>query len=170
MTFLQIESSEGMRRTNEAAIHSGYQRRTRELADWARKKNRRYIRREELLAYLAGNKIGASAGGGGGGLNQNQHHHHHHHHQAIVGGKSLPAAVVVAAAVHHSSSNHHLHPHHPMTLPKSTNDAGAVGGVGGGIGLTSGFTQFNGPSNDHTELHTFKEALARRQRLVCVLF
>lgn len=35
-------------------MHSGYQRRTRDIADWARNKRRRYIRRDDLLAYLAG--------------------------------------------------------------------------------------------------------------------
>lgn len=49
-----IESCDGMKRTNEAAVQYGYQRRTRELADWARSKRRRYIRKDELLSYLAG--------------------------------------------------------------------------------------------------------------------
>lgn len=35
-------------------MQCGYQKRTREIVDWARSKRRRYIRREELLAYLAG--------------------------------------------------------------------------------------------------------------------
>lgn len=35
-------------------MQCGYQRRTREIADWARSKRRRYIRREDLLSYLAG--------------------------------------------------------------------------------------------------------------------
>ena len=35
-------------------MQCGYQRRTREIVDWARSKRRRYIRRDELLSYLAG--------------------------------------------------------------------------------------------------------------------
>lgn len=49
-----LESCEGIKRTSEAASQCGYQKRTRELADWARSKKRRFIRREDLLAYLAG--------------------------------------------------------------------------------------------------------------------
>lgn len=52
-----LESCEGLKRTSDAAIQCGYQRRTRELADWARSKKRRMIRREDLLAYLAGKPL-----------------------------------------------------------------------------------------------------------------
>lgn len=38
-------------------MQSGYKRRTRELAEWARSKKRRLIRREDLLAYLAGKAL-----------------------------------------------------------------------------------------------------------------
>lgn len=54
VTTLYKESCEGIKRTNESAVQCGYQRRTREIVDWARSKRRRYIRREDLLAYLAG--------------------------------------------------------------------------------------------------------------------
>lgn len=54
VTRLYKESCEGIRRTGDAAVQSGYQKRTRELADWARSKKRRVIRRSDLLAYLAG--------------------------------------------------------------------------------------------------------------------
>lgn len=54
MCAQSTESCDGMKRTNEAAVQYGYQRRTRELADWARSKRRRYIRKDELLSYLAG--------------------------------------------------------------------------------------------------------------------
>ncbi|XP_037937662.1 UPF0472 protein C16orf72 homolog [Teleopsis dalmanni] len=57
VTTLYKESCDGLKRTNEAAIQCGYQRRTRELADWARSKKRRMIRREDLLAYLAGKPL-----------------------------------------------------------------------------------------------------------------
>lgn len=54
---LSKESCDGLKRTSDAAIQCGYQRRTRELADWARSKKRRTIRREDLLAYLAGRTL-----------------------------------------------------------------------------------------------------------------
>lgn len=54
VTTLYKESCEGIKRTSEVAVQCGYQRRTREIADWARSKRRRYIRRDDLLAYLAG--------------------------------------------------------------------------------------------------------------------
>ncbi|MCL4140841.1 UNVERIFIED_CONTAM: hypothetical protein GTU68_051797 [Idotea baltica] len=41
-----------MRRCTELGSQSGYQKRTRELAVWARR--RRHIRRDELLAFLSG--------------------------------------------------------------------------------------------------------------------
>lgn len=49
-----LDSCDGMKRTNEMALHCGYQRKNKEIADWARSKRRRYIRREDLLSYLAG--------------------------------------------------------------------------------------------------------------------
>ncbi|CAD7090008.1 unnamed protein product [Hermetia illucens] len=54
VTTLYKESCEGIKKTSDVAVQYGYQRRTREIADWARSKRRRYIRREDLLAYLAG--------------------------------------------------------------------------------------------------------------------
>lgn len=96
------ESCDGLRRTSDLAMHSGYQRRTREIADWARSKRRRYIRREDLLAYLAG--------------------------------KSPPPATMIhVTKMPHQTqqhSDHHVH---------------------------------NGSTVD-SDLHTFKEALARRPR------
>lgn len=47
------DSSDAIRRTSELGIQCGYQRRNKEILSWARKK-RRHIRREDLLAYLAG--------------------------------------------------------------------------------------------------------------------
>jgi len=38
VTTLYKESCDGIRRTNELAVQSGYQRRTREIAEWARSK------------------------------------------------------------------------------------------------------------------------------------
>jgi len=57
VTTLYKESCDGLKRTSDTAVQCGYQRRTRELADWARSKKRRMIRREDLLAYLAGKPL-----------------------------------------------------------------------------------------------------------------
>lgn len=57
MYYCYTESCEGLKRTGDAAVQCGYQRRTRELAEWARNKKRRMIRREDLLAYLAGKPL-----------------------------------------------------------------------------------------------------------------
>lgn len=46
------EAVESVRRSGEAGVQAGYQRRTREVLNWARR--RRHIRREELIAFLAG--------------------------------------------------------------------------------------------------------------------
>lgn len=53
VTSLYKDSSEAIRRTSELGVQCGYQRRNKEILSWARKK-RRHIRREDLLAYLAG--------------------------------------------------------------------------------------------------------------------
>ena len=108
--FSPPDSSDGLKRTNEAAIHCGYQRRTREIADWARKKSRRYIRREELLSYLAGKPPPPVH------LNKVQHH-----------------ISVPKPDIQHGNSTTFLvgHQHQPQS---------------------------------DSELHTFKEALARRPR------
>lgn len=44
---------DNIRRCSELAIEAGQQKRSKEIMNWARKK-RRMIRREDLLAYLAG--------------------------------------------------------------------------------------------------------------------
>ncbi|KAI4484834.1 hypothetical protein M0804_007400 [Polistes exclamans] len=46
-------SVDSMRRCSELGIETGKQKRSKEIMNWARKK-RRMIRREDLLAYLAG--------------------------------------------------------------------------------------------------------------------
>ncbi|KAG4076058.1 hypothetical protein HA402_011532 [Bradysia odoriphaga] len=108
VTTLYKESCDGMKRTNEAAVQYGYQRRTRELADWARSKRRRYIRKDELLSYLAGKSpppIHSKV---------STHHHHHHH-------------------------SNNIKSDHPTTYTPHS-------------------------QNSEVEMHTFKEALARRSR------
>jgi len=49
----QIDSVDCMRRCSDLGIEMGRQKRSKEIMNWARKK-RRMIRREDLLAYLAG--------------------------------------------------------------------------------------------------------------------
>lgn len=53
VTSLYRDSLEGMKRSGELGIEMGKQKRSKEIMNWARKK-RRMIRREDLLAYLAG--------------------------------------------------------------------------------------------------------------------
>lgn len=131
--FQYLESCDGIRRTSETAMHSGYQRRTREIADWARSKRRRYIRREDLLAYLAGKSPPPSKH-----VNKMPQHHYgtqqtkqshspnhlvqYHHQNQLTSHQTQPL------------NDHHLH--------------------GGGAFM----------SNNDSDMHTFKEALARRPR------
>lgn len=109
-----VESCDGIRRTSDLAMHSGYQRRTREIADWARSKRRRYIRREDLLAYLAGKSPPPST---------------------MIHVTKLPQHLY-ATTPHQAQqhNDHHLH-----------NGAAFVSSI-------------------DSDLHTFKEALARRPR------
>ncbi|XP_015182257.1 PREDICTED: UPF0472 protein C16orf72 homolog isoform X3 [Polistes dominula] len=53
VTSLYKDSVDSMRRCSELGIETGKQKRSKEIMNWARKK-RRMIRREDLLAYLAG--------------------------------------------------------------------------------------------------------------------
>lgn len=52
------DSNESIRRTSDLAHQAGHQRRTKELLSWARRR-RHLIRREELIAYLAGRNLPA---------------------------------------------------------------------------------------------------------------
>jgi len=70
VTTLYKESCESIRRSCEMAKQSGYQKRNRELLNWAKRK-RAVIRREDLLAYLSGKPPPPPT---------HRHHHHHHHH------------------------------------------------------------------------------------------
>ncbi|XP_012254893.1 telomere attrition and p53 response 1 protein [Athalia rosae] len=53
VTSLYKESIDGMRKCSDIGVEMGRQKRSKEIMNWARKK-RRTIRREDLLAYLAG--------------------------------------------------------------------------------------------------------------------
>ncbi|XP_045601732.1 HUWE1-associated protein modifying stress responses isoform X1 [Procambarus clarkii] len=52
ITALYKDAVESVRRSGEIGVQAGYQRRNREVLNWARR--RRHIRREELIAFLAG--------------------------------------------------------------------------------------------------------------------
>lgn len=119
------ESCDGIRRTNELAMHTGYQRRTREIVDWARSKRRRYIRREDLLAYLAGKSPPHSS----------------------VKAKMPQHLYGTAQTKQSHSPNNFVQYHHqnPLSSPQSQQHNEHTGSV-------------------DSDLHTFKEALARRSR------
>ena len=51
--FTFADSLELHRQSTDLGVQSGYQRRTRDIVAWA-KKRRRHIRREDLLAFLCG--------------------------------------------------------------------------------------------------------------------
>lgn len=119
-------------------MHTGYQRRTRDIADWARSKRRRYIRREDLLAYLAGNKSPQSG---------------------MIHVTKLP--------------QHHLYANTQQTKPLHTQHIGTHTGSPTSAHQAQSHTEHHHLHNGATfvssidsDLHTFKEALARRSRFV----
>ncbi|XP_030382200.1 UPF0472 protein C16orf72 homolog [Scaptodrosophila lebanonensis] len=134
VTTLYKESCDGLKRTSDAAIQCGYQRRTRELADWARSKKRRMIRREDLLAYLAGKPLPSQTTNPHANRRSPKPEHHNNNGGGALGfansGLAMPPSSVTSPA-------------HVLT-------GGAVGiGTAGVMG---------------DDLHTFKEALVLRPR------
>ncbi|GAB0092229.1 uncharacterized protein DMENIID0001_072190 [Sergentomyia squamirostris] len=115
ITTLYKDSTDGLRKVGDVAVQCGYQRRNKEIAAWA-KKRRRYIRREDLLSYLAG--------------------------------KPLPPHHVSRASQLRSSPKPEAQMHHSL-MQQST---------------TTPFVSPQVPLGTESELHTFKEALARRSR------
>ncbi|KAJ8916803.1 hypothetical protein NQ315_005810 [Exocentrus adspersus] len=89
VTSLYRESHEGLKRTNELAKQSGYQKRNNELFNWAKRK-RRLIRREDLLAYLAGKHPPPPS--------RQNHHHHHPHHRLSPRPRNISPPPGVASA------------------------------------------------------------------------
>lgn len=132
--FSGTESCDGIRRSSEMAMHSGYQRRTRDIADWARSKRRRYIRREDLLAYLAGKSPPPSS---------------------VKHVSKLPQHLYATAQTKQSHSPNHFVQYHPNQLTPHPAQPHADHHLHGGAAFM--------PTND-SDLHTFKEALARRPR------
>ncbi|XP_063705027.1 uncharacterized protein LOC134834331 [Culicoides brevitarsis] len=179
VTKLYKESCDGMKRSNDLAIQVGYQRRNKEIAEWARSKKRRYIRRDDLLAYLAGKPLPSA------------HHHHHqlnnssnfsnmqhttgHNHQVAF--MWPPAAPLQQNHSHHHHYNHtginnnstRLHQLRLSPKPESHNHSSSNDDklpICGQQCLQNNATEnsqsvANGESAD---LHTFKEALALRSR------
>jgi len=91
VTSLYKDSSDAIRRTSELGIQCGYQRRNKEILSWARKK-RRHIRREDLLAYLAGKSPPPRP----------------HHH------RGSPRPRMMLAERHGSPNSHQMDAHHEL--------------------------------------------------------
>lgn len=182
---LSIESCDGLKRTSDAAIQCGYQRRTRELADWARSKKRRTIRREDLLAYLAGRTLPT----------QSTHANRRwvrqratspHPPKLTILSTFFPIHSLCSSSPkpeHHHGGGLHSNHHHQLSggangvagfatnglsmMPPAVtanggqpthllNAAGGQGAVGGAVGGNGGIVG--------DDLHTFKEALVLRPR------
>lgn len=105
------ESCDGMKRSNDLANQVGYQRRNKEIAEWARSKKRRYIRRDDLLSYLAGKPLPPVSA----------HHHHqlnsNNNNSSTQTSQNHQVALMwpPAAPLPQSNSLHHHHHHHNHT-------------------------------------------------------
>ncbi|XP_074601024.1 HUWE1-associated protein modifying stress responses [Brevipalpus obovatus] len=73
VTSLYKECIESTKRNVDLCLQLGMQRKNREVLAWA-KKRKRFIRREDLLAFLRGDSAYHA------NHPSNYHHHHHHHH------------------------------------------------------------------------------------------
>lgn len=118
-------------------MNTGYHRRTRDIADWVRSKRRRLIRREDLLAFLAGKSSPPS------GIYRVSPQHLYTNTQQAKPLHSQHIGPGSPTAVHNQMQSHAEHHH-----------------------LHSGATFVSSMDSD---LHTFKEALARRSRFVLLL-
>ncbi|KAH8411346.1 hypothetical protein KR215_002410 [Drosophila sulfurigaster] len=165
VTTLYKESCDGLKRTSDAAIQCGYQRRTRELADWARSKKRRMIRREDLLAFLAGKPLPMQSTNPHANRRSPKPEHNNHHGGQVSGGGGGGGANGVTGFASNGLS---------MMAPTNTNggqtaataahllnnpasgQVATVGATGGALGAASGIVG--------DDLHTFKEALVLRPR------
>ncbi|GJQ72450.1 hypothetical protein Trydic_g3525 [Trypoxylus dichotomus] len=84
VTSLYKESTECVKRSSEIAKQCGYQKRNRELLNWAKRK-RTLIRREDLLAYLSGKPPPP------------RHSSHHGHHRLSPRPRNISPPPGVAA-------------------------------------------------------------------------
>lgn len=101
--FPRSESIEALRRSSDLGTQAGYQRRTREVLAWA-KKRRRHIRREELISFLTGKNLPGTAGS------------REPHHRQRVGPRPRVCLEGGAAVQHHS----HVVAHHTLPLVDTT--------------------------------------------------
>ncbi|XP_017869761.1 PREDICTED: UPF0472 protein C16orf72 homolog [Drosophila arizonae] len=151
VTTLYKESCDGLKRTSDAAIQCGYQRRTRELADWARSKKRRMIRREDLLAYLAGKPLPTQPTNPHANRRSPKPEHHQcgglHHHQVNSSSNSVtgPAIGFASNGLNMMPPTVGGQPTHLLSAAGAQASVGSTGGIG-------------------DDLHTFKEALVLRPR------
>uniref|UniRef100_A0A1A9Z6X1 Uncharacterized protein n=1 Tax=Glossina pallidipes TaxID=7398 RepID=A0A1A9Z6X1_GLOPL len=140
--YLDTESCEGLKRTDDAAIQCDYQRRTRELAEWASSRKRRMIRREDLLAYLAGKPLPP--------LTTSHKNRRSPKPEQSLSHDSNPNSMFTTSFNSHNTlsqhnRNHSMHHHHHSHHHHHT---GA-----------------QNTANKHlNDLHTFKEALVLRPR------
>uniref|UniRef100_A0A1A9Z2K6 Uncharacterized protein n=1 Tax=Glossina pallidipes TaxID=7398 RepID=A0A1A9Z2K6_GLOPL len=147
VTTLYKEPCEGVKGSDDAAIQCGYQRRTCELAEWARSKKRRTIRREDLLAYLAGKPLPPLT-------TSHNNRRSPKPEQSLSHGSNLNSMFTTSLnshntltqhshkhSMHHRHSHHHHHHHHHH------------------------HTGAQNTENEHLNgLHTFKETLVLRPR------
>ncbi|KAH8387697.1 hypothetical protein KR093_008937 [Drosophila rubida] len=168
VTTLYKESCDGLKRTSDAAIQCGYQRRTRELADWARSKKRRMIRREDLLAFLAGKPLPVQSTNPHANRRSPKPEHNNHHGsgggQVSSGGGGGGGGGAANGVVTSFASNGLS-----MMPPTNANSPGqahllnnASSGQVATVGATGGALGASGIVGD--DLHTFKEALVLRPR------
>ncbi|XP_068141183.1 HUWE1-associated protein modifying stress responses [Drosophila tropicalis] len=157
VTTLYKESCDGLKRTSDAAVQCGYQRRTRELADWARSKKRRMIRREDLLAYLAGKPTPPPTTHNHPHANRRSPKPEHIHHNGCGVGLPSGAASIGASGFVSSGLGIASLPSSPNVGAAAVAGAGAAGGVHGAAGGIN-------PGGIGDDLHTFKEALVLRPR------
>ncbi|XP_034111654.1 HUWE1-associated protein modifying stress responses [Drosophila albomicans] len=163
VTTLYKESCDGLKRTSDAAIQCGYQRRTRELADWARSKKRRMIRREDLLAFLAGKPLPMQSTNPHANRRSPKPEHNNHHGGQVSGGGGGANGVTgfasnglnMMAPTNTNGGQTAATAAHLLNNPASGQVA-TVGATGGALGAASGIVG--------DDLHTFKEALVLRPR------
>lgn len=79
------ESCDGIKRASDVAKQCGYQKRNRELLNWAKRK-RTLIRREDLLAYLSGKPPPP------------RHTHHHSYSHQRLSPRPTPSPINIQSA------------------------------------------------------------------------
>ncbi|XP_036319595.1 UPF0472 protein C16orf72 homolog [Rhagoletis pomonella] len=118
VTTLYKEACDGVKRTSDSAVQCGYQRRTRELADWARSKKRRMIRREDLLAYLAGKPLTNTTRRSP----KPEHSHTHSNTGAVFNTNASNHSPPHMNSTHHHNAQHQHHPATGGATSEPTND------------------------------------------------